>query len=64
MRWVIAVLTFVIAIPLTGLLFGQFMPRSMIRWTRRHPNWGRELNGLLMVGIALVAAIIAFRLAS
>jgi hypothetical protein len=35
------------------------MPRSYIEWLRGK-SWGRELNGIFMVGFAVAAALIAF----
>jgi hypothetical protein len=59
MAYGVAIIVFFIALVATVFLFGQFMPRAYIEWLRQK-SWGRELNGILMVGFAVAAALIAF----
>ena len=59
MAYAVAIVVFLIALVATVFLFGQFMPMAYIEWLRGK-SWGRELNGLLMVAIPVMAAPIAF----
>jgi hypothetical protein len=59
MAYVVAIAVFLIALVATVLLFGQFMTRDYVEMARSKSG-DRELNGLLMLVIPAVAALIAF----
>jgi hypothetical protein len=40
MRWIIAIVAFVVALPLTMFAFGSFMPRGYFEWLKS-VSWGR-----------------------
>ena len=63
MRYAIAIIAFVLALPLTVFAFGNFMPRAYFEWLKSL-SWGREVGGLIMFGIAFAIAAVAFCLAS
>ena len=52
MNWVLAILVFLIVLPVVLVAFGEGMPRSYIAWQKRQA-WGREIGGLLIAFIAL-----------
>jgi hypothetical protein len=41
------------------IAFDAFMPKSYFDWMQRH-RWGREVVGMLMLGIALAAGSVTF----
>jgi hypothetical protein len=54
MKWVIGIVAFVVALPLTMLAF-QYMPDAYFDWLKRQ-SWGREIGGLVMTAIAVLIA--------
>jgi hypothetical protein len=63
MRYVIAIATFVIMLPVTIVMFSELAPEAYFEWLRRL-SWGRELGGIIMFTMPVAAGLLAFHLAS
>ena len=58
MTYLIGAVIFIFALGAMLIAFDAFMPKSYFDWMQRH-RWGREVVGMLMLGIALVAGSVA-----
>jgi hypothetical protein len=61
MSYLIGTMVFVLALGGLLLAFDEFMPRSYFEWMQKH-RWGREVVGMLMLGIALGAGVVVYSL--
>ena len=59
MSYLIGIVVFTFTLGAMLVSFDQFMPRSYFDWMQKH-RWGRELVGMLMLGVALLAGLVAF----
>jgi hypothetical protein len=57
--YLIGTVIFIFALGAMLIAFDAFMPKSYFGWMQRH-RWGREVVGMLMLGIALAAGSVAF----
>jgi hypothetical protein len=57
--YLIGTVIFIFALGVMLTAFDAFMPKSYFGWMQRH-RWGREVVGMLMLGIALAAGSVAF----
>jgi hypothetical protein len=59
MTYLISTVIFIFALGAMLMAFDAFMPKSYFDWMQAH-RFGREVVGMLMLGIASAAGLIAF----
>jgi hypothetical protein len=59
MAYLIGTVVFLFTLGAMLMALDAFMPGSYFDWMQRH-RWGREAVGMLMLGSALAAGLVAF----
>ena len=59
MSYLIGIVAFTFTLGAMLVAFDEFMPQSYFEWIQKH-RWGRELVGMLMLGVALLVGLAAY----